>query len=247
MVHSYAPESSVWVIILGLALAGSALSWLIRKGKYDDTAGKVVNQCVSFPDGGLGEGKILKERVIKAMVQCEVHLTNQKKGVDTPKEDIPEDKIIKAYSEFQSSVKGLSSTSKEFVKERQKALIPVFAEHYVRILWDDFGGGFRKPRFPDDVLAYHLVLSPFYLAKGFFFYATWYSRRLAKADYSVSEIEYLTIGAVGDLRWVIMLDDEKAKAKGMKLWVSENLENWLENDSENIGGFGKKGGSKKRR
>jgi hypothetical protein len=92
--------------------------------------------------------------------------------------------------------------------------------------YQDFGGGFRRPRAPDDLLPYMMVMFLFVNGpRGLYGQARWWWRRRSGLPYDEAEVMTLTLAAMG-IRWDLLSEHDKADALGRKLWEEGAIEKW---------------------
>ena len=94
--------------------------------------------------------------------------------------------------------------------------------------YPDFGGGYRQPRWPDDIFLYIVFVFIFCtIPKAILFNLRWAWRRLTKQPYDTSEMEHLARVRIGDGKWNLLDDSEKTKCTEYKVWESdENFDEW---------------------
>ncbi|GMH53720.1 hypothetical protein TrRE_jg7335 [Triparma retinervis] len=105
------------------------------------------------------------------------------------------------------------------------ANLSAFAKTIVSHTYDDFGNGFRKPRFPDDVFVYMLgywLLKT--LPSSLAFNARWAARRARKEPYDGEERTWLARAAVGSNRWLLLEEGEREECARRGVWEREELD-----------------------
>ena len=82
-------------------------------------------------------------------------------------------------------------------REHKKTSLEIFIPDLCEFLYDDFGGGFRKAKVPDDLFAWMLCLWVAGLPRKTGSFLTWHWRRYNKVPYDKDEILYLTSSTLG--------------------------------------------------
>lgn len=133
-------------------------------------------------------------------------------------------KLSEHFNTFKPSTKHLQA--KEYEKELQKYCYEPFCNIIAEHVYSDFGGGFRKPKVPDDLLPY--ILAVFFFAtlpKSIYKNARWHYRRSRKLPYDSDEVLWLTTNTMG-LRWDLLNEDQKKNCLERKIWEEGALEKW---------------------
>ena len=111
-------------------------------------------------------------------------------------------------------------------REYQRTCLELFAPVVCDFLYDDFGGGFRKARMPDDLFAWILCVWLAKLPVRVFKDAKWKWRRLQGVPYDQGEILVLTKAALG-ISWDLISSDEIKEACEAELWTGQDkLDEW---------------------
>jgi len=111
---------------------------------------------------------------------------------------------------------------REYDKEVSKHCFKKFCEIIVENTYSDFGGGFRKPKAPDDLLPYMIVK---FLVTTLPKNARWQYRRMVRSPFDEGEVMWLTKDAMG-VRWDLLGEEERKEAFGRELWNEGELEKW---------------------
>ena len=119
------------------------------------------------------------------------------------------------------------------------ANLSAFAKVIVEHEYQDFGNGFRKPKFPDDVFVYFFGIWVFVtLPKVTIFNIKWAFRRAKKLSYNEEEREWLAKTAVGSNRWLLLDDDERKNCVERGVWEKEELDKF--NYEQDVKVYGQK-------
>lgn len=98
---------------------------------------------------------------------------------------------------------------------------------------EDFGGGFHKPTWKD-LFILKLIYLPIVIVKAMSWRAKFYFNRLLGKPYSLEEIKIMTEIAVGAVAWEAVSAEEREEMLTLKLWESENLEEWREDQKSKL-------------
>ncbi|GMI09155.1 hypothetical protein TrVE_jg12639 [Triparma verrucosa] len=250
----FAPTSPLSMVIMGIILALSVLSYVLRRNKYDVIKGHVVVAAVndfSNMEGGGTESIWTRDKCLELMKvvlgkeAIQEEKANKGKGgkkvkkgskADSPKKENGEGKEKDAAVDRQDEAlvaKLKEASSKADIdpkklnkKEITKKYLELFCPIVVEMSYDDFGGGYRKPKVPDDLFAYMFVVFLFVdFPKWVAFWVRFHYRRLKKIEYDDGEIEYFTKKSMRT-RWDILTDEDKVAALKRELWIEENLDTW---------------------
>ncbi len=248
-----APKSDVVAVLFALVVLMTGGVWVVRRNQYDYIKRHVVMACKEdwSPIQGGGDESIRSRKVVMAAISKLMEALNangatsgtpskpskkaNKKGKSAQSPtasgsaDVPEledaalfAELSKVFAKFNPSHPKLSA--KEYSRELERYCVDKFSGIVVEHLYDDFGGGYRKPRAPDDLLPYMVFMALFVnLPKRMTFGARWFYRRHNGMDFDSSEIEYLTKSTLG-VRWDILSEAERAEAMELKVWEEGQLE-----------------------
>lgn len=226
MLWSYAPKSDASIIIIILLIAGSAFTYYAQKNKWQRIADHLVKAAVedlSPREGGSTESIDIRARALAILAEKK-------------KEEKESSAANGAPSKGEKKKKGPKMTGKEKKEKEWDELRPICIELVNEI--DDFGAGFRKPTM-QDLLVVRMVKWPYYLTRSALWWSKYALRRLRKVELNEEEREVLTKNAVGEVTWVAVSDEEREKMLTLKLWITDNLVEWREEQEMKLAGLSK--------
>lgn len=217
---SYAPQSDASIIIILFLIAGSAFTYYAQKNKWQTIANHLVKAAVedlSPREGGSTESIDIRVKALAILAERkEAEASKEMNGAGEKKK------------------KGPKMTGKEKREKGWEELRPICIELVNEI--DDFGAGFRKPTM-QDLLVVRMVKWPYYLTKATLWWSKYALRRIRKMELNDEEREVLTRNAVGEVTWVAVSEEERETMVTLKLWISDNLVEWREEQEMKLAGL----------
>ena len=117
-------------------------------------------------------------------------------------------------------------TPREKKEKEWDELRPICIELVTKI--EDFGAGFRKPTL-QDLLVVRMVKWPYFMMNSTLWWSKYALRRLRKMELNDEEREVLTKNTIGEVAWIAVSDEERAKLLTLELWKSTDaLVEWKE-------------------
>lgn len=213
---TYAPKSDTLMVVLGLLVAGSVISWFIQKQQWQNVADKLIKAAVE--DLGMGKGGSIESKDLrdKALEILEEQEKKNSESGDTNGDSAMSKKEKK---------KKLKLTASEKRKQMEDSLRPIITGLVEKI--DDFGAGYHKPTWKD-LMVFKLALFPVVLAKAVAWNTGYGIRRLRKLPLSDEEREVLTRRALGEISWTAATEEEQKEMITRDLWVGQNMLDWEE-------------------
>lgn len=123
--------------------------------------------------------------------------------------------------------KGMKLTKKELRDKENEELRPIIVDLVNQIQDFGFGAGFHQPTWRD-ILVVKMVKWPYPVIMGLLWEIKYYARRITKCETNDNEREVLTKRAVGNVAWQASSDSDKESMLTQELWVTANLEEWIE-------------------
>ena len=124
-------------------------------------------------------------------------------------------------------------------REYKKTSLDIFIPDLCEFLYDNFGGGFRKAKVPDDLFAWMLCCWVAGLPGKLASFLKWHWRRYNKVPYDKDEILHLTKTTLGAIAFDVLGKEEVEEACKARLWEDdEKLAEWQY--SQDVRVFGKK-------
>jgi len=222
VLYSYVPKSDAHIIAIFFLVVGSIFTYYAQKNKWQTIANHLVKAAVedlSPREGGSTESIDIRAKAMAILAE--------------KKEDEKGEKQSNGTSADKKK-KGPRMTGREKREKEWDELRPVCIELVNEI--DDFGAGYRKPTF-QDFLAVKMVKWPYYLTTSALWWSRYAFRRLRKLEINDGEREVLTKNAVGEVTWVAVSDDEREKMLTLKLWITDNLVEWREEQEMKMAGL----------
>jgi len=215
VVWAYSPKSNTLLVIIGLLVAGSYISWLIQKQQWQNVADKLIKATVDdlgSGKGGTPESKDLRDRALEILQERE----EKEKEDDTATTN--GDTAVKKK-------KKIKLTASEKRTQQADQLRPIVTELVEDI--DDFGAGYHKPTWKD-LLVVKAANFPVSFAKAISWNAMYAIRRIQKTPLTDNEREVLTRRAIGEIHWTSADEDKQKEMIKRDLWVGQNMLDWEE-------------------
>eukprot|EP00547_Thalassionema_nitzschioides_P007950 CAMPEP_0194201800 /NCGR_PEP_ID=MMETSP0156-20130528/1975_1 /TAXON_ID=33649 /ORGANISM="Thalassionema nitzschioides, Strain L26-B" /LENGTH=392 /DNA_ID=CAMNT_0038927093 /DNA_START=35 /DNA_END=1213 /DNA_ORIENTATION=- len=213
---TYAPKSDTLMVVIGLLVAGSVISWFIQKQQWQNVADKIVKAAVEdlgMGKGGSSESKKLRDKALTILEEQEKN--NSENG----------DSNGDAGVSKKEKKKQKKLTASEKRKQMEDSLRPIVTDLVQEM--DDFGAGYHKPTWKD-LMVVKLVLFPVVFAKGVAWNTMYGIRRLRKLPLSDEEREVLTRRALGEIAWTAATEEDQKEMIKRDLWVGQNMLDWEE-------------------
>jgi len=209
-VYIPAPKSDTIVVVTLLLLLGCAFTWYAQKNRWQQIADRVVKDAVE----GLKAGEGASSESLEVRDKAEEVLKG-KKEEESKSNGVGEKK------------KGMKLTKKELRDKENEELRPIIVDLVNQIQDFGFGAGFHQPTWRD-ILVVKMVKWPYPVIMGLLWEIKYYARRITKCETNDNEREVLTKRAVGNVAWQASSDSDKESMLTQELWVTANLEEWIE-------------------
>ncbi len=219
-IYKYAPKSDTLFVIIVILVGLNAFSWFAQKQRWQQIANRVVKDAVD----GLELGKGGSTESIELRKKAEA-LLQEKKEKEAQSENGDSSNGSNTKNGKKSQKSKIKLTKKELKEKENEELRPFIKELVNEI--KDFGSGFHQPTWRD-LLIIRMVRWPEYIVKGLAWQMMYTLRRLRKLELNEEEREVLTKSAVGPIAWDTATDTDREEMLKRELWVTENLELWLE-------------------
>jgi len=203
-----APKTDTVVVVTLLLLLGCAFTWFAQKNRWQQIADRVIKDAVD----GLKQSEGASTESLDVRMKAEEILKERKEsevGDGAPKKN------------------KLRLTKKEMKEKENEELRPIIVSLVNEIQDFGYGAGFHQPTWRD-TLVVKMVQWPYPAMISLLWEIQYYARRLMKRVLSDSEREVLTRRAVGLVAWKSASEEEKADMVTKDLWITSNLEEWLE-------------------
>lgn len=209
-VYIPAPKSDAIAVVTLLLLLGCAFTWYAQKNRWQQIADRVVKDAVA----GLNASDGASKESLEVRAKAEEILKGKKE----------EDSKSNGDS---GKKKGMKLTKKELRDKDNEELRPIIVGLVNQIQDFGFGAGFHQPTWRD-ILVVRMLKWPYPLIMGLLWEVKYYARRIMKSELNENEREVLTKRAVGNVAWQASSDKEKESMLTGELWLTANLEEWLE-------------------
>jgi len=213
---TYAPKSDTLMVIVGLLVLGSVISWFIQKQQWQNVADKLIKAAVEdlgMGKGGSSESKSLRDEALKILEEQEKKKTEN------------DDTNGDAGVSKKEKKKKMKLTASEKRKQLEDSLRPIVTKLVEKM--DDFGAGYHKPTWKD-LMVVKIAIFPVVFAKGIAWNTLYGIRRIRKVPLSDEEREVLTRRAIGEISWTAASEEEQKEMITRDLWVGQNMLDWEE-------------------
>jgi len=209
----HAPKSDTVLVVTLLLLLGCAFTWYAQKNRWQQIADRVVKDAVEGLKSSDGASRESLDVRLKA--EEKLRLRKEAEGGDASGG---------ASKEKKSRIR---LTKKENREKENEELRPIIVELVNEIQDFGFGAGFHQPTWRD-ILVVKMLKWPYPVVMGLTWEAKYYARRILKAELNANEREVLTRRAVGWVAWKAAEEKDRESMVTQELWVTANLEEWLE-------------------
>jgi len=209
-VYIPAPKTDTVVVVTLLILLGCAFTWYAQKNRWQQIADRVIKDAVDPLKSSEGASRESLDVRAKAQEIMRLRKETENEGGGS---------VVKKSK--------IRLTKKELKDKENEELKPIIVGLVNEIQDFGFGAGFHQPTWRD-ILIVKLVHWPYPLITGLFWEVKYYARRIMKQDMNDNEREVLTSRAVGLVAWKSASDEEKENMVKRELWITANLEEWLE-------------------
>lgn len=211
-VYIPAPKTDTVIVVTLLIFLGCAFTWYAQKNRWQQVADRVIKDAVDPLKAGDG-GPSRESLDVRAKAQEILRLTKEKEAENDDGVAVKKSKV--------------KLTKKEIKDKENEELRPIIVELVNEIQDFGFGAGFHQPTWRD-ILIVKMVQWPIPIFKGLVWETKFYVRRIMKKELNDNEREVLTCRAVGQVAWKSASDEEKKIMIDRELWITSNLEEWLE-------------------
>lgn len=207
-IYVHAPKTDTVVVVTLLLLLGCAFTWYAQKNRWQQIADRVIKDAVDGLKKSEGasteslEVRMKAEEILKARKESEA-------GDDTPKKT------------------KVRLTKKEMKEKENEELRPIIVSLVNDIQDFGYGAGFHQPTWRD-ILIVKMVQWPYPAMISVLWEIKYYARRIMKRELNDDEREVLTRRAVGLVAWKAASVEEWGDMVTKDLWITTNLEEWLE-------------------
>jgi len=222
---SYAPQTDAGAIVFFLFILVSVLAYFIQRNRWQTIADHLIKGAVedlSARDGGSTESQNIRRKALEILADQNADATVAAAKAEAEKTD--------GMSNRQKKIAARRS-KQDPKKETLEDLKKIVTELVNKI--DDFGAGFHKPTWKD-LFVLKLLYLPIVVVKALSWRAKFYTRRLLGKSYSPEEIQIMTHISVGEIAWEAASDEEREKMVTLELWMSDNLEEWREDQKSKL-------------
>lgn len=213
-VYIPAPKSDTVVVVTLLLLLGCAFTWYAQKNRWQQIADRVVKDAVE----GLKSSEGASRESLEVRLKAEERLRKEKEaggeGAD-------------ANGAGAGKKSKIRFTKKEMREKENEELRPIIVELVNEIQDFGFGAGFHQPTWRD-ILVVKMVKWPYPVIMGLAWECKYYARRIMKLEFNDNEREVLTRRAIGWVAWKAAEEKDRESMVTQELWVTANLEEWLE-------------------
>lgn len=210
VLYNYAPKSDTVGVVIFLLLLGCAFTWYAQKNRWQQVADRLVKDATEGLKAGEGGSKQSIE--IRAKAEEKLKTMKEENGTTNGSGEGGKKSKIKL-------------TKKELREKENEELRPIIVDLVNEI--EDFGAGFHQPTWRD-ILLVRMAKWPVTLTVGICWEVKFYARRIRKVEYSDQEREVMASRAVGHVAWTAASAKDKEEMISREVWVTENLEEWLE-------------------
>mmetsp|Transcript_5179 Transcript_5179/g.6027 ORF Transcript_5179/g.6027 Transcript_5179/m.6027 type:complete len:384 (-) Transcript_5179:100-1251(-) len=210
---TYAPKSNTFLVIIGLLIAGTVISWFVQKQQWQNVADKMIKasmEDLGAGKGGTPESKNLRDRALEILKDRE---KNEK------------EESTNGVTMTSKKKKKIKLTASEKRKQQEELLRPILTQLVDDI--DDFGAGYHKPTWKD-LLVVKLAKFPISFGKGISWNIMYAIHRIQKIPLTDDEREVLTRRAIGEIHWNSATVEEQKEMIKRDLWTGQNMLKWEE-------------------
>lgn len=226
VMFTYAPKTDTTVILFMLFVLASLFVHFAQRQRWQTIANHMIKAAaedLSTREGGSTESQEIRRKALDLLAEQEATAAN---GADASKNTTNGNGISNRMAKKNARL-NKQEKKKESMDELRKVVTTLVYEI------DDFGAGFHKPTWRD-ALILKLIRFPLVLVKALGWRSKFYVRRLLKKPHSPDEIQIMTEMAVGAVAWESVSDEEREHMVTLKLWETENLEEWREDQKAKL-------------
>lgn len=219
----YAPKSNFVAVLLLVLVLFSVLMWYLQLQHWQTIADALVKAAVENlgpKNGGSTESIDIRRRAEEEWQATDNAIAGALDDM-IPEKD-------KSSKKGKGRGKGRANKQQQVQENliKNEQLRPIIVRLVNEI--DDFGGGYRKPVWPHDLVIVRFCLFPYNFGTSALWMSKYFFRRIFKKTLNDEELEYRTIAAIGIVAWDAASKEDQEEMKKQELWLPGKLVEWEE-------------------